>query len=69
MPTAVELEANIEICYGSYIAPPSKNPLPVLGFIMQVDEIKIQECLRWDPHTNMILGVCQEHGSQYALEF
>jgi len=36
---------------------------------IQIDEIKVQERLRWDPRTNHILGVCREHGSTCALEF
>lgn len=35
---------------------------------MEVDELKIQERLRWDPRSNYILGVCREHGSACALE-
>ena len=40
--------------------------------IIAVDELKVQECLRWDPHSNHILRVCREHGSclgASALEF
>lgn len=39
---------------------------------MVVDELRMQERLRWDPHSNHILGVCREHGSRLdasALEF
>ncbi len=36
---------------------------------MPVDELKISERLRWDPRTNMILGVCREHGGKCALEY
>lgn len=40
---------------------------------LQVDEIKIQERLRWDPTSNQILGVCREHTSDrehpLSLEF
>ena len=37
---------------------------------MLVDEIKIQERLRWDAKTNMILGLAREHGSgRVSLEF
>ncbi len=31
---------------------------------LPIDEIKIQERLRWDAKTNMILGTCREHGSK-----
>ena len=36
---------------------------------IQLDELKVQERLRWDPRTNYILGVCREHGKLCALEF
>jgi hypothetical protein len=36
---------------------------------MPIDEIKLQEHLRWDLRTNMILGVCREHGGECVLEF
>ncbi|KAF8160309.1 hypothetical protein BJ912DRAFT_1151048 [Pholiota molesta] len=69
-PTKEELTANLTHCY-----PDSKSPssfdrsAPIIGMSMQLDEIKIQERLRWDPRTNQILGVCREHGCTTPLEF
>jgi hypothetical protein len=65
MPTIDEINANLAIgfehqeCYGDRI----------IGMTMPIDEIKLQERLRWDPRTNMILGVCREHGDKCVLEF
>jgi len=65
MPTRDEIDANLAIgfehqeVYGDRI----------IGMTMPIDEIKLQERLRWDPRTNMILGVCREHGSECELEF
>jgi hypothetical protein len=33
------------------------------------DEIKLETRMRWDPRSNMILGMCREHGKPYGLEF
>lgn len=72
-PTVPELQSNLSICY-----PPrteesgSVDSQKIQGMSMVVDEMKVQECLRWDPHSNHILGICREHGSQLgasALEF
>ncbi|KAF7336983.1 hypothetical protein MVEN_02134800 [Mycena venus] len=34
-----------------------------------VDELKVEERLRWDSLTNMILGLCHEHSAHLPLEF
>ncbi|PBK88629.1 hypothetical protein ARMGADRAFT_1065534 [Armillaria gallica] len=41
----------------------------LMGMTMPMDEIKLQERLRWDQRTNNILGVCREHGHKCCLEF
>ncbi|KAJ3527105.1 hypothetical protein NM688_g8173 [Phlebia brevispora] len=64
MPTAAELDYNLS----SYQLPASSNHA-VVGLVIQVDETKLEKRLRWDPSTNMILGVCREHGARCSLEF
>ena len=65
MPTRDEINANLAIgfehqeVYGDWL----------IKMTMPIDEIKLQECLCWDPRTNMILGVCREHGGECVLEF
>ena len=66
-PTSAELQANLATCYPKNGVSYPANPIK--GITMQVDEIKIQEHLRWEPKSNVILGVCREHGSCCALEF
>ena len=34
-----------------------------------IDEIKVEERLRWDPSTNKVLGLCQEHTEHVGLDF
>ena len=36
---------------------------------LMFDELKVEERLRWDDKTNMIQGVCQEHGKVASLEY
>ncbi|KAG6819936.1 hypothetical protein H0H93_007260 [Arthromyces matolae] len=66
VPTMSELKENLALCY-----PPAKNTSDgvILGMTIQVDEIKLQERLRWDSRSNMILGVCREHGHHCVLDF
>jgi hypothetical protein len=39
------------------------------GYVLMIDEIKVEERLRWDPSTNRILGLCQEHTEHVSLDF
>ena len=39
------------------------------GFVLMIDEIKVEERLRWDPTSNDILGLCREHTAHLGLEF
>lgn len=68
LPTAREMASNLALCFetraGAQIIVGRK-----IGMTMPIDEIKIQERLRWDSVTNMILGVYREHGHQCSLEF
>ena len=40
-----------------------------IAMTLCVDELKLEERLRWDPSSNMMLGVCREHSSELCLEF
>ena len=77
-PTATELIANVLTCFGNNSKDRTSTVAPATrwitkGMTLQVDEIKIQEHLHWDPTSNQILGVCQEHTSDceylLSLEF
>lgn len=39
------------------------------GYVLMIDEIKVEERLRWDPSTNKILGLCREHTEHVGLDF
>ncbi|KAF8874718.1 hypothetical protein CPB84DRAFT_1829332 [Gymnopilus junonius] len=64
-PTLPELSSNLAACY-----PPRANgpdvvvtPRRIRGMTMEVDELKIQDRLRWDPRSNHILGAFCNIGS------
>ncbi|KAI0763211.1 hypothetical protein BC629DRAFT_1651952 [Irpex lacteus] len=69
-PTSQEMELNL---YRQFRADDDYSDFAGLTEIpcsVPVDEIKIQERLRWDAKTDMILGTCREHGARnVALEF
>ena len=70
-PTPPEMKSNLSACYPSWTMKTASNTNPIMGLSIQIDEIKIQERLRWDPSSDHILGVCREHGRNYSgfLEF
>ena len=71
-PTMAEMESNLQLCFlqhGDCRQVVSGGAQRVIGMTMPIDELKIQPRLRWDPYTNMILGVCREHGGACCLEF
>ena len=39
------------------------------GYVLMINEIKVEERLRWDPSSNKILGLCWEHTQQVRLDF
>jgi len=39
------------------------------GYVLMIDEIKVEERLRWDPSSNKILGLCQEHTRHIGVDF
>lgn len=70
MPTIAEMTQNLEHAF------PKPEVSAILstgrcrgGFQMMADEIKTETRMRWDARTNMILGICREHGKTYGLEF
>ncbi|KAF9536471.1 hypothetical protein CPC08DRAFT_771554, partial [Agrocybe pediades] len=68
-PMFAEMQTNLHACYGT---PSGGSGSVVQGVTIAVDELKVQERLRWDPRSNYILGVCREHGDKLgvsALQF
>ena len=63
MPTQMEICANIQAIFkGTDL---SDN----YGYVLMIDEIKLEECPQWDDRSNKILGLCQEHMGHLDLDF
>jgi hypothetical protein len=66
MPTVTEMLQNLDHAF-------PQSPQAFVGrkggFQLMADEIKLETRMGWDARINNILGVCREHGQQYALEF
>ena len=63
MPTEMEIRANIHAIFkGTKL---SEN----YGYVLMIDEIKLEERPRWDDKTNKIAGLCREHTGHLDLEF
>ncbi|KAF7969797.1 hypothetical protein HWV62_25975 [Athelia sp. TMB] len=71
VPTSEEINTNIAITFENLaVATDHSRPKQrAIGMSMAIDEIKLQERLRWDPRSNHILGVCCEHGKKSTLKF
>jgi len=66
-PTVLEIQQNTHACIGS-IADLLRDT-SLVHQILMFDELKVEERLRWDDKTNMIQGVCREHGKVASLEY
>jgi len=71
LPTQAEMESNISQCFLEWEDVPQITTIQwrVVEMTMPIDKLKIQPHLQWDPYTNMIFGVCWEHGGSCCLEF
>lgn len=66
-PTLDEIIHNIDIMYPVAIPAP-KHGLRV-GYVLMVDEVKVEERMSWCPDTNCMAGSCREHSKPYDLTF
>ncbi|KAH9032123.1 hypothetical protein EDB85DRAFT_1890789 [Lactarius pseudohatsudake] len=62
-PTKSEIQRNIRVAFKN------SRGNAGCGYILMIDEIKVEERMRWDPSTNRILGLCREHTGHVGLEF
>ena len=65
MSTDLEMMQNLNHAFPHNQAPPTRKG----GFQLMADEIKLESHMRWDPHTNNILGICHKYGKRYGLKF
>lgn len=68
-PTVIEMESNLRIGFKSWKPPVHERKVIRYAASLPIDEIKVQERLRWEAATNLIIGLCREHCPAFALEF
>lgn len=70
-PTESEMSLNLSTMFhvDSSDSEAFTSSLPLGPFSICIDELKLEERLRWDSSTNMILGVCREHSHLVSLNF
>lgn len=66
-PTVLEIQQNTRACVDSIAE--LLGDKSVVHQIVMFDELKVEERLRWDDKTNMIQGICREHGKAASLEY
>lgn len=66
-PTVLDIQQNMHACVGSIAD--LLGDTNIVHQILMFDELKVEERLRWDDKTNMIQGVCREHGKVASLEY
>ncbi|KAH8978476.1 hypothetical protein EDB86DRAFT_3248975 [Lactarius hatsudake] len=62
-PTRSEIQGNIQAAFKN------SSGSGACGYVLMIDEIKVEERMRWDPSTDKILGLCQEHMEHVGLDF
>ena len=63
-PTKSEIQCNIRAAFKN-----SPGTDSGCGYVLMIDEIKVEERLRWDPSTNKVLGLCREHTEHIGVDF
>jgi len=66
-PTLQEIEANTITCLEPISKIVSGSEHKVVHQVVMFDKLKVEECPRWDDHTNYIQGVCREYGHHASL--
>ncbi|KAH8982664.1 hypothetical protein EDB86DRAFT_3126490 [Lactarius hatsudake] len=62
-PTRSEIQGNIQAAFKNL------SGSGACGYVLMIDEIKVEERMRWDPSTDKILGLCREHTEHVGLDF
>lgn len=62
-PTKEEIRKNIQVAFKD------TSLQQTCGYVLMIDEIKIETQPRWDNKTNNILGLCREHTTHIGIEF
>jgi hypothetical protein len=62
-PTKSEIQRNIRAAFKN------SRGNAGCGYVLMIDEIKVEERMRWDPSNNKVLGLCREHTGHVGLDF
>jgi hypothetical protein len=62
-PSKDEIQCNLQVAFKG-----SHGELGC-GYVLMIDEIKGEERMRWDPSSNKILSLCQEHTQHIGKDF
>ena len=69
-PTIDEVATNMLASLGSVLdIIHNQSRGKTLHGIVILDELATEKRIRWDPTSNMFLGICREHGHRTSLEF
>jgi hypothetical protein len=60
IPSTDEIQRNLQAAFKSSCG---------CRYVLIIDEIKVEERLRWDPSSNKILGLCREHTQHIGMDF
>ena len=63
-PSKTEIQHNLQAAFKKI----NNDTEDGCGYVLMIDEIKVEERLRWDPSSNKILGLCREHTQQVGLD-
>ena len=76
-PTVTEIEENLKSCFSCVTttsakkrdsASGSQGP-HILHQVLMLDELAVEQRIRWDDSSNRFLGTCREHNHQLSLDF
>ena len=69
MPDPDTIAENILAAYEPILETVHQSVGNVVHVVLMLDEIAVEKRIRWDPRTNMFLGVCREHANEVDMEF
>lgn len=66
-PTIEQVRTNVDSTFESIAS--LLQQLGRLHIVAMFDEVAAEKWIRWDPKTNLFLGVCREHAEKTSMEF
>lgn len=63
VPLRVEIQRNLQAAFKT------SHGDNGCGYVLMIDEIKVEEWMWWDPSSNKILNLCREHTKHVGVDF